>query len=34
MEQARAWWHSPEYTEAKLIRQATSEGTLLLLEGV
>ena len=34
MEQAHAWWSSPEYTEAKLIRQATSEGTLLLLEGV
>jgi uncharacterized protein (DUF1330 family) len=34
VEQARAWWHSPEYTEAKAIRQATSEGTLLILEGV
>jgi uncharacterized protein (DUF1330 family) len=34
VEQARAWWSSPEYTEAKLIRQATSEGTLLILEGV
>jgi uncharacterized protein (DUF1330 family) len=34
MDQARAWWSSPEYTEAKLIRQATSEGTLLILEGV
>lgn len=31
---AREWWNSPEYTEAKLIRQATSEGTLLILEGV
>jgi uncharacterized protein (DUF1330 family) len=34
MEQARAWWSSPEYSEAKAIRQATSEGTLLLVEGV
>ena len=34
VEQARRWWSSPEYTEAKLIRQATSEGTLLILEGV
>ena len=34
MDQARAWWSSPEYNEAKLIRQATSEGTLLILEGV
>jgi uncharacterized protein (DUF1330 family) len=33
-ERARAWWSSAEYTEAKLIRQATSEGTLLILEGV
>ena len=33
-EHARQWWNSPEHTEAKLIRQATSEGTLLLLEGV
>jgi len=31
---AREWWNSPEYTEAKAIRQATSEGTLLILEGV
>ena len=34
MDQARQWWHSPEYAEAKAIRQATSEGTLLILEGV
>ena len=34
MDHARQWWNSPEYTEAKLIRQATSEGTLLILEGV
>jgi uncharacterized protein (DUF1330 family) len=34
VEQARAWWSSPEYSEAKAIRQATSEGTLLILEGV
>ena len=34
VEQAHAWWNSPEYTEAKLIRQATSEGTLIVLEGV
>jgi len=34
MDQARAWWSSPEYSEARLIRQATSKGTLLLLEGV
>jgi uncharacterized protein (DUF1330 family) len=34
MDRAREWWTSPDYTEAKLIRQAASEGTLLLLEGV
>jgi uncharacterized protein (DUF1330 family) len=34
IEQARQWWHSPEYAEAKAIRQATSEGTLLILDGV
>ena len=34
MDAARNWWSSPEYAEAKLIRQATSEGTLLILEGV
>ena len=34
VEQARAWWHSAEYAEARAIRQATSEGTLLILEGV
>ena len=34
IEAAREWWSSPEYSEAKLIRQATSEGTLLILEGV
>ena len=34
VEQARAWWNSTEYAEARAIRQATSEGTLLILEGV
>lgn len=34
VEQARAWWHSPGYAEARGIRQATSTGTLLILEGV
>jgi uncharacterized protein (DUF1330 family) len=34
VEQARAWWSSPAYSEAKAIRQATSIGTLLVLEGV
>ena len=31
---ARTWWASPGYAAAKAIRQATSKGTLVLLEGV
>jgi uncharacterized protein (DUF1330 family) len=31
---AREWWDSAEYAEAKALRQATSTGTLLILEGV
>jgi uncharacterized protein (DUF1330 family) len=34
VERARAWWNSPEYAEARSLRQATSTGTLLILEGV
>ena len=33
-ERARQWWSSPQYSAAKAIRQATSVGTLVLLEGV
>ncbi len=32
--QARAWWDSPAYAAAKALRQATSDGTLLVIEGV
>jgi len=32
--QAKAWWHSNEYAEAKLLRQASSRGQFLLVEGV
>src|SRR3954465_11542544 len=31
---ARRWWSSAEYAAAKAIRQASSVGTLVLLEGV
>jgi uncharacterized protein (DUF1330 family) len=34
VERAKEWWNSPEYSEAKAIRQATSEGTLIVIEGV
>jgi len=31
---ARAWWSSPEYAEAKALRQASSRTEMLLVEGV
>ena len=34
LERARAWWNSPEYAAARDLRQATSTGTLIVLEGV
>ena len=34
VEKAKEWWSSPEYSEAKAIRQATSDGTLVVVEGV
>lgn len=33
VEQAKAWWASPEYAEAKALRQATSESQLIIAEG-
>lgn len=33
MAQARSWYESPEYTEAKVIRQANSVGRLCIVEG-
>jgi uncharacterized protein (DUF1330 family) len=34
LDRAREWWGSTEYAEAKAIRQATSEGTLIVVEGL
>jgi uncharacterized protein (DUF1330 family) len=34
VERAQQWWGSPEYSTAKAIRQASSEGTLVVVEGV
>jgi uncharacterized protein (DUF1330 family) len=34
VEQAKAWWGSPEYAEAKALRQATAESQLIIVEGV
>lgn len=31
---ARAWWASPEYAEARTLRQASAHTELLLVEGV
>jgi uncharacterized protein (DUF1330 family) len=31
---ARAWWNSPEYAEAKALRQASADTEMLLVEGM
>lgn len=33
-ERARAWWSSPEYADAKVLRQASARTQMLLLEGM
>ncbi len=33
VEAARQWWDSPEYEKPKALRQANSDGRLLLIEG-
>jgi len=34
VEQAKAWWASAEYAEAKALRQATAESQLIIVEGL
>ncbi len=34
VEQAKAWWSSAEYAEAKGLRQATARTQMILVEGV
>ena len=34
VEEAKAWWASPEYAEAKALRQATAESMMIVAEGV
>jgi uncharacterized protein (DUF1330 family) len=34
MERARSWWASPEYAQAKALRQATSTTDMILAEGI
>jgi uncharacterized protein (DUF1330 family) len=33
-EQARAWWDSPEYAEAKALRQSCARTEMIVVEGV
>ena len=33
-ERARAWWNSPEYAEAKALRQSCAQTDMLLVEGL
>jgi uncharacterized protein (DUF1330 family) len=33
-ERAREWWNSPEYAEAKALRQASTHTKMVLVEGV
>jgi uncharacterized protein (DUF1330 family) len=32
--QAKTWWDSPEYAEAKALRQATARTQMIVIEGV
>ena len=34
VQQARAWWNSPEYAPAKALRQACAQTQMLLVEGL
>ncbi len=34
VEQAKAWWASPEYAAAKALRQATADSMMIVAEGI
>lgn len=34
IEKAKAWWHSPEYAEAKALRHATSRSRMVVIDGL
>ncbi len=34
MESARQWWDSPEYAEAKTMREASADAEILLVDGL
>ena len=33
VEKAKAWWNSPEYKDAKALRQATAKTQMIVVEG-
>lgn len=33
-ERAKAWWNSPEYSDAKKLRHATASTRMILVEGI
>ena len=33
VEQAKAWWSSPDYAQAKALRQATAKTQMIVVEG-
>jgi uncharacterized protein (DUF1330 family) len=34
VERAKEWWNSPEYTEARLIRQRAANTRMIIVEGI
>ncbi len=34
MQQAKAWWESPEYRDAKLLRQASARTDMICVQGL
>ena len=34
VERAKEWWDSPEYAEAKALRQATAKTQMIVVEGL
>lgn len=34
VEKAKAWWDSPEYADAKALRQATADTEMIVVQGV
>jgi uncharacterized protein (DUF1330 family) len=34
MERARQWWDSPEYGDAKLVREASADAEIVLIDGL